>query len=111
MADPTLCGQPKHMSDYRTATPPYTYDRNDYGWVHDNSGIHNYAAYRVMTAKSGSKYLFKRKDIAAMFYIALTVQLSRTSQFARQPARGAAGGAVALSQRQRHRAEPEESRR
>jgi len=82
MADPTLGGQPKHMNDFRTATPPYTYNRNDYGWVHDNSGIHNYAAYRIMTAKSGSQFVFKRKDIAAMFFIALTVHLSRTSQFA-----------------------------
>ena len=82
MADPTLGGQPKHMNDFRTATPPYTYNRNDYGWVHDNSGIHNYAAYRIMTAKSGSQFVFKRKEIAAMFFIALTVHLSRTSQFA-----------------------------
>jgi Zn-dependent metalloprotease len=70
------------MSDYRAATPPYTYDRNDYGWVHDNSGIHNYAAYRVITAKSAGNYVFTRKQIAALYYIALTVHLSRTSQFA-----------------------------
>lgn len=82
MADPTLGGQPRHMNDFRTATPPYTYNRNDYGWVHENSGIHNYAAYRVMTAKSGGRYVFKRTEIAALFYIALTVHLSRTSQFA-----------------------------
>ena len=82
MEDPTRCGQPKHMSDYRAATPPYTYDRNDYGWVHDNSGIHNYAAYRVITAKSAGKYVFSRKEVAALYYIALTVHLSRTSQFA-----------------------------
>lgn len=82
MADPTLGGQPKHMNDFRTATPPYTYNRNDYGWVHDNSGIHNYAAFRIMTAKNGSQFVFKRKEIAAMFFIALTVHLSRTSQFA-----------------------------
>ena len=34
------------MKDFVPATPPYTYERNDYGHVHDNSGIHNYAAYR-----------------------------------------------------------------
>jgi Zn-dependent metalloprotease len=82
MEDPTRCGQPRNMSGYRAATPPYTYERNDYGWVHDNSGIHNYAAYRVITAKNAGKYVFTRKQIAALYYIALTVHLSRTSQFA-----------------------------
>jgi Zn-dependent metalloprotease len=81
LQDPTLHDQPKLMQDYRTATAPYTYERNDYGWVHDNSGIHNYAAYKVMTAKASAKYLFTPTESAAMFYLALTVQLSRTSQF------------------------------
>lgn len=81
MKDPTLHDQPKFMKDYRPASPPYSFDSNDYGWVHDNSGIHNFAAYSVMTAKSGARYLFAPAEIAAMFYIALTVQLSRTSLF------------------------------
>lgn len=81
LSNPGLHGQPKHMRDYKTATPPFTYERNDYGWVHDNSGIHNFAAYNVMMAKSGGKFLFTKHDIAAMFYVALTLQLSRTSQF------------------------------
>lgn len=81
LADPTLHDQPKHMRDFRTATPPYTYERNDYGWVHDNSGIHNFAAYKIMTAKTGSRYVFSRNDIAGMFFLALTTQLSRTSDF------------------------------
>lgn len=81
-SNPTLHDQPKHMRDFKKSTPPYTYERNDYGHVHDNSGIHNYAAFRIMTAKSGGKYVFTPKEIAAMFYIALTLQLSRTSQFA-----------------------------
>ena len=34
-----------------------------------------------MTAKSSGKYLFTRHEIAAMFFIALTVHQSRTSQF------------------------------
>lgn len=81
LADPTLHDQPKHMRDFRTATPPYTYERNDYGWVHDNSGIHNFAAYKIMTAKAGSRYVFSKNDIAGMFFLALTTQLSRTSDF------------------------------
>lgn len=82
MRDPTLHDQPKHMRDFEKSKPPYTYDRNDYGHVHDNSGIHNYAAYRIMTAKTGNKYLFTPAELAALFYIAVTLQLSRTSQFA-----------------------------
>ncbi|MGB9149823.1 MAG: M4 family metallopeptidase [Burkholderiales bacterium] len=81
MADPTLYDQPKHMRDFVTATPPYTYERNDYGWVHSNSGIHNYAAYKIITARLNGKFLFTREQLAALFYITLTVQLSRTSQF------------------------------
>jgi Zn-dependent metalloprotease len=81
MEDPTRHDQPKLMKDFKTATPPYTFDRNDYGWVHDNSGIHNYAAFKVMTTKANGKYLFTPTQIAAMYYIALTVHLSRTSQF------------------------------
>ena len=81
MQDPTRHGQPKLMRNFRKATPPFEIDRNDYGHVHDNSGIHNYAAYRVMTAKSGGKYLFKPSELAALFYIALTQHLSRTSLF------------------------------
>jgi len=81
MRDPTKHDQPKLMKDFIPASPPYTYERNDYGYVHDNSGIHNYAAYRVMTAKSAGKYVFKARDIAGIFYIAMTQHLSRTSLF------------------------------
>ena len=81
MKDPTKHDQPKLMKDFIKATPPYTYERNDYGNVHDNSGIHNYAAYRVMTAKRTGKYVFNGRELAAIFYIALTQHLSRTSLF------------------------------
>jgi Zn-dependent metalloprotease len=80
MSDPALHDQPKHMKNYVKATPPYN-DSNDYGWVHDNSGIHNYAAYKIITSKARGKYLFNRRQVAAIFYIALTAHLSRTSQF------------------------------
>lgn len=82
LQDPTRHEQPRLMKNFRKATPPYTYNHNDYGWVHDNSGIHNYAAYRVMTAKSNGRYLYKPAELAALFFVALTLQLSRTSQFA-----------------------------
>ncbi|NKJ48379.1 hypothetical protein CIC12_16865 [Burkholderia sp. SG-MS1] len=67
---------------YPPATRPYTYERNDYGWVHDNSGIHNFAAYKLTTASANAKYLLTPAQLAAIFYISLTVHLSRISQFA-----------------------------
>ncbi len=70
LADPTKHEQPKLMRDY--------IPRGD---VHDNSGIHNYAAYRIMTANRGARYLFAPTELAALFYLALTVYLSRTSRF------------------------------
>ena len=81
MKDPTRHDQPKLMKHFVKSSPPYTYERNDYGYVHDNSGIHNYAAYRVMTAKHAGKYVFTARDLAGLFYIALTQHLSRTSLF------------------------------
>jgi len=81
-SDPERFDQPRHMRDFHKAVPPYTYSRNDYGWVHDNSGIHNFAAYGILTRKRGSKFLFTAEQVAAMFFVALTIHLSRTSDFA-----------------------------
>jgi Zn-dependent metalloprotease len=55
--------------------------KNDFGGVHVNSGIHNYAAFHVMTAQDGNDFIFKPHELAAMFYVALTQQLSRQSTF------------------------------
>jgi Zn-dependent metalloprotease len=74
--DPTRFRQPKHMSNFVRTT-------EDAGGVHTNSGIHNYAAYQIMTAKRQNEaFLFQPAELAAMFYIALTQILSRQSGFA-----------------------------
>jgi Zn-dependent metalloprotease len=78
MADPTQHRQPKMMTDFINV--PFT-QNNDMGAVHFNSGIHNYAAYHVMTAKNSRAFVFKPAELAAMFYVALTQQLSRQSTF------------------------------
>jgi Zn-dependent metalloprotease len=79
MSNPGRFGQPSHMKNFKTL--PNTRD-GDYGGVHVNSGIHNFAAYKIMTAKGDdSKYLFTPQESAALFYLALTQQLSRTSTF------------------------------
>jgi Zn-dependent metalloprotease len=79
MSNPKRFGQPEKMADFRIL--PNT--RNgDSGGVHINSGIHNKAAFNVMTSVDASgQTLFTPEQIAGIFYLALTQQLSMTSQF------------------------------
>lgn len=79
MEDPTRCGQPKLMKDF---VKLQVNQQHDYGGVHKNSGIHNFAAFKVMTAKHDHEFVFRPHELAAMFYVALTQQLSRQSTFA-----------------------------
>jgi Zn-dependent metalloprotease len=99
MKDPTRFGQPKLMRNFKKL--PLN-QQNDSGGVHLNSGIHNFAAYKVMSAQNGSAFLFKPAELAAMFYVALTQQLSRQSTFA-DSRRG-----VVLATRSLFRALPED---
>jgi Zn-dependent metalloprotease len=71
--------QPAHMDDYVETGPPS--QANDWGAVHTNSGIHNFAAYRIMSARSAGRPVFTTQELAALFYLALTQHLSRTSGF------------------------------
>lgn len=78
--NPALYDQPAHMDDYKKL--PVT-AKGDWGGVHINSGIHNFAAYKIMTAQdSQKKYLFSADSLAALFYLALTQYLTRNSDFA-----------------------------
>jgi len=78
MRKPEKFDQPSHMDDFKKIAK-----NNDFGGVHTNSGIHNKVAYNMLTAKDSSgKYLLKPRDVAALFYLALTQNLSRTSRFA-----------------------------
>lgn len=79
MKDPTKFDQPKFMKNYRNL--PNT-EKGDWGGVHTNSGIHNFAAYNLLISISSGKYLLKPAEVAAIFYIAVTQQLSRQSVFA-----------------------------
>ncbi len=78
-ANPPAEGQPDHMRDF--VVLPDT-PRGDHGGVHTNSGIHNKAAHSVLTAAKTGGFLFSPKEVAIIFYLALTQHLSRTSQFA-----------------------------
>jgi Zn-dependent metalloprotease len=79
MQNPTQDRQPKLMKDFIKL--PFTLN-HDLGGVHLNSGIHNYAAFNIMTANNGRAFIFRPRELAAMFYVALTQQLSRQSTFA-----------------------------
>ncbi len=79
MKKPENFDQPSHMDDYKKL--PKT-ENGDWGGVHTNSGIHNRVAYNMLTAKNAKgKYLLKPREVAALFYLALTQNLSRTSRF------------------------------
>jgi Zn-dependent metalloprotease len=79
MSQPSKYDQPEHMDDYEfMPVGPMT----DWGGVHINSGIHNKAAYHLLTAKDVHRNpLFDPREVAALFYLALTQHLSRTSKF------------------------------
>lgn len=77
LKNPEKFDQPAHMDNYQRL------DRNDdFGGVHTNSGIHNKAAYNMLTAKDAQgNFLLKPREVAALLYLALTQNLSRTSRF------------------------------
>jgi Zn-dependent metalloprotease len=79
MQDPARFGQPANMKSFRKL--PNT-ARGDWGGVHVNSGIHNKCAFLMLTARDGAGApVLTPPDVAAIFYLSLTQQLSRTSQF------------------------------
>jgi len=78
MKQPSRCGQPEKMSQFRQL--PNTRS-GDFGGVHVNSGIHNFAAFKVITSRNAAGFISKPSEVAAIFYIALTQQLTRRSDF------------------------------
>jgi Zn-dependent metalloprotease len=77
MSAPQNHGQPDHMNNF-----VHLPEDKDHGGVHTNSGIHNKAAFNLLTAKDESgNHLFDAVSVARMFYLALTQDLSRTSGF------------------------------
>jgi Zn-dependent metalloprotease len=81
LSDPARYGQPAHLSDYQDLSLD---QQGDWGGVHLNSGIHNHAAYRLLIAGDGlGGYEFEVSEVAAVFYLALSQHLTRTSTFGR----------------------------
>jgi bacillolysin/neutral peptidase B len=82
ISDPGQRGQPAHVAEMMRLGPGEVPDQsNDFGWLHRNSGIHNKAAYLLLTAKENGASVFSPRDVAGLFYLALTQHLSRTSGF------------------------------
>jgi Zn-dependent metalloprotease len=78
ISQPARHDQPEHMRDYQDLPV----DRfHDWGGVHINSGIHNKAAYNLLTMEADGTYLLSPESVAALYYLALTQHLSRTSGF------------------------------
>jgi bacillolysin len=76
LSNPTIYGQPEHMQDYRSLP-----ESEDHGGVHYNSGIHNKAAYYLLSSQDNQgNYLFDPISGSQLFYLAL-IQLSRQSVF------------------------------
>ena len=75
LRDPARRNQPAHMDDFLVTG-------DDNGGVHTNSGIHNKAAFNLITTKQDGQHVFTFSEVAALFYLALTQFLSRTSGFA-----------------------------
>jgi Zn-dependent metalloprotease len=89
LSNPRKYGQPDNTRDY-------VQTRRDNGGVHTNSGIHNKAAFNVLTAKnSNGNNLFDAVTVSRLFYLALTQDLSRTSGF-RDSRRGVERWAASL---------------
>jgi Zn-dependent metalloprotease len=78
LSNPAAFGQPAHMDDYRMLS-----EDEDDGGVHTNSGIHNRAAFNLLTAaKPDGARVFTPVEVARMYYVTLVAHLSRTSGFA-----------------------------
>lgn len=76
LSEPTRFNQPDHMNDFRRLPV-----NNDFGGVHLNSGIHNKAAFNIMTARDAqNRFLFSPRFIAQLFYSAVA-HLRETSLF------------------------------
>jgi bacillolysin/neutral peptidase B len=74
LSTPSSYGQPEQMNNYLPLP-------DDHGGVHYNSGIHNKAAYYLLTSKDNQgNYLFDATSGVKLFYLAL-MQLSRQSIF------------------------------
>ena len=71
-ADPSRTGHPKHMDNFRHLRPnERPGPRNDQGWVHVNSNIHNKAVHNLLTMTKGGTRVFSVQDVAVLTYLGM----------------------------------------
>lgn len=59
LREPSKYGQPEHMDNYYHLSPgEEPHKRNDNGWIHQNCGIHNKAAYNLYKYKKQRSVYF-----------------------------------------------------
>lgn len=94
LSNPGKHGQPSHMDNYQLLPE----EGIDKGGVHTNSGIHNKAAFNLISTKDASgKFLFPINEPPVLFYMTL-IQLSQTAGF-RDSLRSMLNAANSLFQR------------
>lgn len=72
-ADPARTGHPRHMNDFRPLRPgERPGPRNDNGWVHFNSNIHNKAVHNLLTMRENGARVFTVQDVAVLVYLGMT---------------------------------------
>jgi Zn-dependent metalloprotease len=72
LSDPSRTGHPAHMDDFRRLGPgELPNDRNDQGWVHVNSNIHNKAAHNLLTMQKAGTRVFSVEDVAVLTYLGM----------------------------------------
>ncbi|MCK8674944.1 M4 family metallopeptidase [Rhodococcus sp. HM1] len=70
--DPTRTGHPAHMNNFRALRPgELPSNRNDQGWVHFNSSIHNKAVHNLLTMTKNGARVFTVEDVAVLTYLAM----------------------------------------
>jgi bacillolysin len=80
-SDPARLGHPDHMSKFRRLLPgEQPSNRNDQGWVHFNSNIHNKAVHNLLTISRNGQRVFTVEDVALLTYLGMT-RLARLATF------------------------------
>jgi bacillolysin len=81
-ANPARLGHPDHMDKFRRLQPgEQPSNRNDQGWVHFNSNIHNKAVHNLLTISRSGQRVFTVEDVALLTYLGMT-RLARLATFA-----------------------------
>ena len=71
-ANPARLGHPDHMNGFRRLRPGEApSDRNDQGWVHVNSNIHNKAVHNLLTIFRNGQRVFTVEDVALLTYLGM----------------------------------------